>query len=232
MSNSHVSAAFVITVTKVEAKNAQLAFAGAAMLDNRDDFDDAAIADELGSDFIALFPPTTEGPAGVLGGFIDAFEDADYFGLGCTIEAIAQESDTVDLWIAGHQIQVETVTRLLQRCCSSALPFGFEWACYSDRLRGDEFGGGHAIVSQRGIALVTTTDLMRRALARESDEGADGFVLELATIRQLSYLNHAQGFGRLYEARVFSDHEAAAFDLTPHRGQDVAWRAMPQPLGL
>ena len=200
MSNSHVSAAFVITVTKAEAKNAQLAFAGAAMLENRDGFDDAAIADELDSDFLALFPPTAEGTAGVLGGFIDTFEDADYFSLGWTIEAIAQTSDSVDLWIAGHQIQVETVTRLLQRCCPSALPFAFEWACYSDRLRGDE--------------------------------GADGFVLELATLRQQSYLNEAGTFGRVFEARVFDGRAAAAFDLGQLSGQDVAWRAMPRPLGL
>lgn len=230
MSNSHVSAAFVITVTKPEAKNAQLAFAGAAMLEDRDGFDDAAIADELGSDFLTLFPPAPNDAA--LKGFIGIFEDADYFGLGCTIEAVAQDSESVDLWIAGHQIQVETVTRILQRCCPSALPFAFEWACYSDKLRGDEFGGGHAIITQNRIELVTTTDLMRRAIAREADEGADGFVLELATIRQLSYLNEAGTFGRLYEARVFDEREAAAFDLGPHRGQDVAWRAMPRPLGL
>ena len=94
-------------------------------------------------------------------------------------------------------------------------------------MRGDD-GGGHGAAG----SAVTTTDLMRRAIARESDEGADGFVLELATLRQQSYLNEAGTFGRVFEARVFDGRAAAAFDLGQLSGQDVAWRAMPRPLGL
>ena len=232
MSNSYVASAFVITVNAREARHAELAFRGSEMLCDADRLTNPQIADELGSDFMALFPPTPTDPDNPLSGFLDAFEDWDYFGLGCTLEAIPLANDAVDLWIAGDQIQVETVAALLQRCCPSAVPFAFEWACYSDKLRRDEFGGGHAIVTADDRRLITTSDLMDRALARESGEGADGFVLEQIAMRQSSYLGEKGDFGRLSEARVFTNREAAAFDLSILHGRELAWRAMPRPLGL
>jgi hypothetical protein len=165
VSNSYVSTAFVITTTEAEAHLACLCFAQSEMLRDRQDADRAGRALDLERAFVAAFPPLAEAGDDPLSGFKDLFEDQDYFELGCTIEAEPRADGITDLWIAGHQIQVETVARIVQRSCPSALPFAFEWACYSDRLRRDEFGGGYALVAADKFQLVTTSDLIGRALA-------------------------------------------------------------------
>jgi hypothetical protein len=164
VSNSYVSTAFVITTTEAEANLACLCFAQSEMLRDRQDADRAERALDLEPAFVAAFPPLAEAADDSLSGFKDVFEDEDYFELGCTIEPELCADGNTDLWIAGHQIQVETVARILQRSCPSALPFAFEWACYSDRLRRDEFGGGYAIVTPNEIRIVTTSDLIKLAL--------------------------------------------------------------------
>jgi hypothetical protein len=165
VSNSYVSTAFVITTTEAEAHLACLCFARSEMLRDRQGADGAGHGLDLDPSFIAAFPPLAEAGDDPLSGFKDLFEDEDYFELGCTVEADPRADGSTDLWVAGHQIQVETVARILQRSCPSALPFAFEWACYSDRLRRDEFGGGYAIVAADQIQLLTTSDLIGRALA-------------------------------------------------------------------
>ncbi|UVO53726.1 hypothetical protein [Sphingomonas sp. SUN039] len=165
MSNSYVATAFVVTTTKAEAHLARLCFTASELLGDGNETSAHASAILHDPLFAVTYPPLPTHADDPWSGFKTVFEDEDYFGLGCTIEVEPRENGSVDLWIAGHQIQVETVARVLQRSCPSALPLAFEWACYSDRLRRDAFGGGYAIVAADHIQLVTTADLIGRALA-------------------------------------------------------------------
>ena len=79
------------------------------------------IADQLGPEFIALFPPNNETPVGALNGFFDQFEDPKYFNLGCTVEAVAQTSDSVDLstpMVAPGGTNLETNRPMVPRPCA------------------------------------------------------------------------------------------------------------------
>lgn len=232
MSNSYVASAFTITVNPDEAHLVELCFTIAATLRDEGPMLRERIAETIDAAFAEAFPPSSTDPDDLLSGFTAIFEDEGYYDLGCAAEATTGSADHSDLSIAGHQIQVESVARILQRCCRSALPFAFEWACYSDRLRNDEFGGGHCLVTMDEIHLVTTSDIARRAVRRTVDEGADGYVLELTTLRRTSYLGRDGSYGRLFDARIFSDAEAAALSIDPSAGRDLAWLAMPRPLGL
>jgi hypothetical protein len=165
MSNSYVATAFVVTTTMTEAHLTRLCFAASDLLGDGNDAGAEASAILHDPLFAATFPPLATQRDDPWSGFKNVFEDEDYFGLGCSIEVEARENGSVDLWVAGHQVQVETVARILQRSCPRALPLAFEWACYSDRLRRDEFGSGYAIVTAGHIQLMTTADLIGRALA-------------------------------------------------------------------
>lgn len=72
--------------------------------------------------------------------------------------------------------------------------------------------------------------MLDRALGRIRDEGADGFVLATRHAGHgLSFWNDINGFDRLARARVFSEAEAAAFDISTATSQ-AEWLAMPVPL--
>ena len=74
--------------------------------------------------------------------------------------------------------------------------------------------------------------MLDRAIARASDEGADGFVLATRNGEPgLSFWNNEDGFGSLARATVFSETEAAKFDL-PIADDQPEWLAMPAPLRL
>lgn len=127
---------------------------------------------------------------------------------------------------------VETAAKLIQRCAPSALPFGFEWASDCDRLRAGEFGGGYVAITADTIEYGHTSLMLDRAIARASDEGADGFVLATRNGEPgLSFWNNEDGFGSLARATVFSETEAAKFDL-PIADDQPEWLAMPAPLRL
>ena len=68
-------------------------------------------------------------------------------------------------------------------------------------------------------------------LADAAAEGAFGFVLAIRD-RELgsSFWNNRDGFGRLRDATVFTEAEAAAFDV-PIADDEPEWLAMPAPLG-
>lgn len=139
-----------------------------------------------------------------------------------------RKTDTKIVSFTGDQFGVEQVAHLLFACAKSALPLGFQYAYTCDRLRHDEFGGGAVVITQAGIRYHSTSDILRAGLDdTPAEEGRSGFVLATRDPEHgLSFWNNETGFGRLAEATVFSEAEAAAFDK-PIAHDEPEWLACP-----
>ena len=73
--------------------------------------------------------------------------------------------------------------------------------------------------------------MLEKALARATNEGVDGYVLAIRDKEHgLSFWNTEAGFGRLANATVFSEDEAAQYDK-PIADDEPEWLAMPALLG-
>lgn len=232
MSNSYIKAAFGLAVTSAEADLLRRVVAAIALIGDAGISVDALDAHyaTLGADFAALFPRTELSP---FDGLLDLFPDPNYPYLDCDIEISEPNAERqVAVFFSGEQFCIETAANLIQRCARSALPFGFEWASDHDRLRANEFGGGYVLITEADIEYGSTGRMLDRALDRTRDEGADGFVLAIRHAEHgLSFWNDTAGFGRLSGARIFSEAEAANFDV-PIASDKPEWLAMPAPLRL
>ncbi|AOF98500.1 hypothetical protein [Sphingobium sp. RAC03] len=232
MSNSYTKAAFAITVTDAEAVILRLVVQAVDIV-----ADPNLTLSELesqfltmGPDFAAIFPRTEDSP---FDGLLDIFSDINHPSLDFDLDVGPSDgSGHVSLYLSGEQFDVETAARLLHRTARSALPFGFEYSFDHDKLRCGEFGGGYAALTEAGIEYGSTSDLLARSLARARDEGADGLVFAIRDAGHgLSFWNSEHGFGRLSLATVFSEAEAAAFDV-PLTSDWSEWLAMPAPSRL
>ena len=201
------------------------------MLENHDD--DALgrqeAFDGLGPAFAAAFPPTDDDP---FGSFLALFDDGDLPVFSCRIDVddTPDEAGKIQVFFHGDQVSVDAVALLVFATCKSALPCGFEYALDCDRLRPGEFGGGYAAITAAGVSFGNSARQLERALERDQEEGVDGFVL---TTRHpeygLSFWNNETGFGRLRDATVFTEAEAATFNK-PIAADEPEWLAMPAPL--
>lgn len=232
MSNSYTKAAFGLAVTSAEADLLRRVITAIEMIGDAENSIDALEAHyaTIGADFAALFPRTELSP---FDGLLDLFPDENYIVLDFDIDIGEPNAEgQVVVFLSGEQFGIETAANLIQRCARSALPFGFEWASDHDRLRPGEFGGGYVAITETAKEFSHTSQMLDRAIGRARDEGADGFVL---TIRHpehgLSFWNDADGFDRLARARIFSEAEAAKFDV-PFANDAPEWLAMPAPLRL
>jgi hypothetical protein len=230
MSNSYTKAAFGVAVTSAEADLLRRVVGAIEMIDDTEIGLDVLEAHyrDLGADFAALFPRTPESP---FDGLLDLFPDENYPSLDFDIEFAEPDADgVVVVFFSGEQFGVETAAKLIQRCAPSALPFGFEWASDCDRLRAGEFGGGYVAIAADTSEYGHTSLMLDRAIARASDEGADGYVLATRNAEYgLSFWNNEDGFGSLARATVFSEAEAGSFDI-PIADDQPEWLAMPAPL--
>lgn len=231
MSNSYTKAAFALAVTGAEAEMLR------RVIDAADLIGDPSISiDELetryadlGPSFAALFPRTADNP---FSGLLDLFPDVNFPYLDFDTDFRDADGGQVVVTFSGEQFGIEVAANLIQRCAPSALPFGFEWASDCDRLRTGEFGGGYVAITGAGIEYGHTSQHLDRAIARAGDEGADGFVLAIRDPDHgLSFWGEPSGFGRLLEAKVFSEAEAAKHIITPEQ-DEATWIAMPRPLRL
>lgn len=232
MSNSYTKAAFCLAVTAAEADLLRRVVAAIELIGDTDISIDALEAHyaAIGTDFAALFPRTEFSP---FDGLLDLFPDENYPMLDFEINFGEPDGEgRIIVFFSGEQFGIETAANLIQRCARSALPFGFEWASDHDRLRAGEFGGGYVVITEAGIEYGSTGRMLDRALERAQDEGADGFVLAIRHAEHgLSFWNDTDGFDRLVRARVFSEAEAASFDV-PIAIDQPEWLAMPTPLPL
>ncbi|MBO9579507.1 MAG: hypothetical protein J7498_01285 [Sphingobium sp.] len=168
MANTYVRTAFKIPVTTEEAELLEECFEVAAEIDcciRGEELDEArAYYDERSAGFRAAFPihPDESDP---FAAFLDLWDDPDFpqFDADLSIGAADDSPGAVAL-ISGHQIDVRAVANLIQKACPSALPFGFQWAYYCDRLAPNEHGGGYFVITGTDIIGGSTGWLMNEVL--------------------------------------------------------------------
>ena len=227
MANNYLQAAFAVTVTASEARLIAAVLHAVEAIDSGMEGDEAAaLTAELGPEFAAAFPGDDANP---LAGVMSIFPDPDFPCLDADVRIEdGPEADTRIASFSGDQFGVEQVANLLFACAKSAFPIGFQYAFTCDRLRHDEFGGGAVVITDGGIHYHSTSDIIRAAIdggARE--EGRSGFVLATRDRDHgLSFWSNETGFGRLAEATVFSEAEAAEFDK-PIAADEPEWLACP-----
>ena len=229
MANTYIQAAFAVTMSAADAALLGKAEEAIDVLDLHDgDSDDPALTAAfaaLGDGFAAVFPPQDGDP---FASFIALFDDPDFAYLNAEISfGEADDDGNVTAFISGAQINVDNIAQLLFHCAKSALPCGFQYAWTCDKLRIDEFGGGAVAITEAGVEYFSTSEILAKALARASGEGADGFVLATRDPEHgLSFWNTDDGFGRLATATVFSETEAGSFD-NPVAEDEPEWLALP-----
>lgn len=230
MANHFTKASFMLAVTPAEAEVLRLVPEAVDSLDEADlePAERTARFAALGPAFAAAFPPSADDP---FDGFLGLFSDPDYPCLGFTLQVDPPgATDTVEVWIHGEQVDIEVAAALIQAAAKSALPFGFEYALDCDRMRPGEFGGGFIVIREDDIEFSGSARGLERALSRRPGEAENGLVVATRDAEEgLLFWNTEAGFGGLERATVFSEAEAADFDL-PIANDQPEWLALPSPL--
>lgn len=230
MANHFTKASFVLAVTPAEAEVLRLVPEAVDSLDDADlePAERTARFAALGPAFADAFPPSADDP---FDGFLGLFSDPDYPRLGFTLQVDPPgATDTVKVWIHGEQVDIEAAAALIQAAAKSALPFGFEYALDCDRMRPGEFGGGFVVIREDDIEFSGSARGLERALSRRPGEAENGLVVATRDAEEgLLFWNTETGFGDLERATVFSEAEAADFDL-PIANDQPEWLALPSPL--
>jgi hypothetical protein len=171
MSNNYIETAFNVPVTPDEASLLQECFAAAA--DLSDGFSclplekmDAAKAcyAARSEDFRAVFPER-DGEQDPFTTFLELWSDPNFpsFDADLSIRTLPDGKGPV-AFISGQQVDVFALASLIQKVCKSALPFGFEWAAVSTKLRPGELGGGYLVITDAEVLGGSTRWLMAEAL--------------------------------------------------------------------
>lgn len=226
MANNYIHAAFAVTVTASEAKLiAAVETAIDAIEEGLQGEARREAYDALGPVFADAFPPISDDP---FSGFMPIFPDKDFLCLDAaiTIED-GQDHTTRVVTFSGDQFGIEQVANLLFACAKSALPIGFEYAYTCDKLRNDEFGGGAVIIKTDGIANHSTHAIVSNALSAQPHAEAARLVLTTRDAEHgLLFWNNEAGFGNFASATLFTEAEAAGFDV-PIALAEPEWLACP-----
>ena len=211
MSNCYTTTCFKLTVTAAEAELLREAQKiGQALADDADPGTPSAA-------LLAAFPdkPGDE-PLTALRAI---FDDPDYPYLEGDIITVANDTDPDKVVLTWGSIMddPDTIARLFQACCPSALPFRFGYANTCDKSVPDSFSGGWTEVRADAIVWLThrNADTGRRYVIEAPCEEAGKL-----------YWNAEKGFGPLDEASVFSEDQRAGTALpTPF---DTNWMMLPE----
>lgn len=226
MANNYIHAAFAVTITASEAE--LIAAAETAINAIEEDLQGESrreAYEALGPAFADAFPPISEDP---FSGFMPILPDKDFPCLDATITIEdGQDHTTKVVAFSGDQFGIEQVANLLFACAKSALPIGFEYAYTCDKLRNDEFGGGAVIITANGIDYHSTHAIVREALSEKPSPTCARLVLTIRDTEQgLLFWNTDTGFGDLASATLFTEQEAANFDV-PIAFDEPEWLACP-----
>lgn len=226
MANNYLTAAFAVRVTTSEARLIAAVETAIEAIDAGLEGEERRKAfDELGPEFAATFPAGTDDP---FSGVMAIFPDKEFPSIDAhvTIEASA-DTDGAIVSFSGEQFGIEQVANLLFACAKSALPTGFEYAYTCDKLRNDEFGGGAVIITAGGIDYHSTNTIVRDALSSKPDATTAHLVLTTRDAEHgLLFWNNDTGFGNLASATLFTEAEAASFDV-PIANDEPEWLACP-----
>lgn len=153
MINCDTKACFMVDVTPNEAAallaaDEAAAAVAAAMID--DTVDLVAPYEGLPLAFRAAFPGD---PADPFATFRRIFSDPGHPTLDVAVtEAGHQPDGRVRLIVSGDEAGVEEAANLVLAVAKSALPFGFIYGAFDDRVVVGEFGGGYFIIASDGVS--------------------------------------------------------------------------------
>ena len=104
--------------------------------------------------------------------FLGLWSDPEFpsFGTDITVEEAPDGSGLV-AFIRGHEADIDALAMLIQKVCTSALPFGFEWASTCDHFRPNQHGGGYLVITGSEIVGNSTRSMIEtamRSLLRET----------------------------------------------------------------
>lgn len=170
MFDSYLKTAFFMNVSATEANLLSECLEIADQLEAGfpEETDLNAYNEQTSQAFKDAFPMESE--ADPFGTFLKLFDDPDYPNFGVKIQVSDHydpERDGRVAFVSGEQADVEALAKLIQKACSSSLPFGFEWAATSSSLVADAQGGGYFVVTKDEITGGSTQDLMRKEMSLE-----------------------------------------------------------------
>jgi hypothetical protein len=96
------------------------------------------------------------------------FDDPDYPDFGADLAGGPDKGVCHAIISAERDFQPDAVARLIQRCCQVTLattPIAFEWAVTCSRQRVGEFGGGWCAIFADHIAIESTGESIKKAIA-------------------------------------------------------------------
>lgn len=171
MSNNYIETAFNVPVTPDEASLLEECFAAAADLSDGFSYPplegmDAAKASYAARSegFKATFPKRDdeEDPFAT---FLELWSEPDFPSFDADLSFYTPSGGNGPVaFIRGQEADVSALASLIQKVCKSALPFGFEWAAVSSKLRPGELGGGYLVITDTEIIGGSTHWLMTETL--------------------------------------------------------------------
>jgi hypothetical protein len=125
---------------------------------------------------------------------------------------------TIHYSVTGDQVEPGALAELLRRICPSILPMQFGFANTASRSRYDAFGGGHyGVWADMVVPLAyDEEDIDRTFLVIAMKDPEEG----------LLFWNAANGFGDLVSATIFTEQQAADYDL-PIADAQPEWMTLP-----
>jgi len=210
MSNCYTTTCFKITVLASEAallKETQAvanALADEEIVTSVSDAFKAAFPDKPGEDEFTTLRA--------------CFDEPEYPYLEGDIIIVPDDTDPdkVVLTYGSINDEPDTIAKLFQRCCPSALPFRFGHANTCDKSVPDTFSGGWTEVRADAIMWLSS---------KNADTGARYVIEAPCDTAGKLYMNADSVFGPLAEAKVFTEDERAATPLpTPFH---TSWTELP-----
>lgn len=188
MSNNYIETAFNVPVTPSEASLLEECFATAADISDGfpcpplEEMDAAKACYAARSEgFKATFPERDdeEDPFAT---FLELWSDPDFPSFDADLSiGTPPDGNGLVAFISGQQADVFALASLIQKVCKSALPFGFEWAAVSSKLRPGEIGGGYLVITDIEVFGGSTHWLMAETLQTLRAKRASGGSEPIAT---------------------------------------------------
>ena len=223
MSQTFTKVSFSLVVTPQEA--ALMDEIGATVLDIAalDAEGQTSTYQQMSEAFRTRFVAGEDGP---FAAYLSLFTDPEFVELGISIETQALPDGQAQIYLRGHDVDVESLAAVLRAVCPSALPCGFTYAFGSDNLTNGDFGGGYALLGHAGVKIVDTTEALAAALLEDNEIQRSLVLASSHEEHGIVFWNETDGFGPLEMATAFSPAEAN--DLKePCISRPVKWVNLP-----
>jgi hypothetical protein len=176
MANDYVQAAFIVSLTHDEAHILTEVIHAVEILDDLSEHPNrcAAAYAQFSADFQATFPPSQDNP---FGSFLACFDDSNFIILDCDITIGRDDGVHYTGLFTGANLDPGTLGNILARTCKSAQPFGFEYACTSDKMRPGSVSGGYVFIANGKPHFRDCRAMLQQEIDALKHPEANGFVI-------------------------------------------------------